>query len=68
MEQKEYGRYLVAVGQLGVYEALIDYALKGLRGQTFSSPSEVAERIERRHTELMNEQKKVLFYPKIESQ
>jgi len=39
MEQKEYGRYLVAVGQLGIYEALIDYALKGLRGQTFSSPS-----------------------------
>jgi hypothetical protein len=66
MEHTEYGRYILAVGQLGVYEALIDYALKGLRGQTSSSPQEVAERIEARHKELIDEQKTILFKQKLQ--
>jgi len=53
-------RLLSASRQLGAYEALLDYALKGLRGTTASEPYEVANFISQRIEDIKAEEKSEL--------
>lgn len=45
-------RLLIAVRSLGAHEALLDYALKALRGETSTDPHKVADFITTRLDEI----------------
>jgi len=57
----------IAIGQLGSYEALLNYLIDSIRGRTASTPEHVAEYVENRQNELLDEQYTVLFNRKKES-
>jgi predicted RNA-binding protein Jag len=57
----------IAVGQLGSYESLVNYLIDSIRGKTANTPEHVADYVERRQNELVEEQYTVLFNRKKES-
>jgi hypothetical protein len=57
----------VAIGQLGSYESLVNYLIDSIRGRTACTPEHVADYVERRQNELVEEQYTVLFNRKKES-
>lgn len=57
----------IAIGQLGSYESLVNYLIDSIRGRTASTPEHVAEYVEKRQNELVDEQYTVLFNRKKES-
>ncbi len=54
-------KLIAACGQLGAYESLMDYAIQGLKGETCSKGEELAEFLQKRHTELLEEQRVRIF-------
>ena len=58
---------MIAIGQLGSYESLVNYLIDSIRGRTASTPDHVAEYVENRQNELLDEQYTVLFNRKKES-
>ena len=57
----------LAIGQLGSYESLVNYLIDSIRGRTASTPEQVADYVEQRQNELVNEQYTILFNRKKES-
>jgi hypothetical protein len=57
----------VAIGQLGSYESLVNYLIDSIRGRTAATPEQVAEYVEKRQNELVDEQYKIFFNRKRES-
>jgi hypothetical protein len=57
----------LAIGQLGSYEALVNYLIDSVRGRTAATPEQVAEYVEKRQNELVDEQYKIFFNRKRES-
>lgn len=51
----------LAIGQLGSYESLVNYLIDSIRGRTAATPEQVAEYVENRQNELVNEQYTKLF-------
>lgn len=56
----------VAIGQLGSYESLMNYLIDSVRGRTASTPEQVADYVENRQNELVNEQYTTFFNRKRE--
>jgi len=56
----------LAIGQLGSYESLMNYLIDSVRGRTASTPEQVADYVESRQNELVNEQYTILFNRKRE--
>lgn len=57
----------IAIGQLGSYEALMNYIIDSVRGRTACTPEQVAGYVEKRQHELIEEQYKIFFNRKRES-
>jgi len=57
----------LAIGQLGSYESLVNYLIDSIRGRTACTPEHVAEYVEKRQNELVDEQYKIFFNRKRES-
>lgn len=51
----------LAIGQLGSYESLVNYLIDSIRGRTACTPEHVAQYVEKRQNELVNEQYTILF-------
>lgn len=56
----------VAIGQLGSYESLMNYLIDSVRGRTAATPEQVADYVEGRQNELVDEQYIILFNRKRE--
>lgn len=56
----------LAIGQLGSYESLMNYLIDSVRGRTAATPEQVADYVESRQNELVNEQYTILFNRKRE--
>jgi hypothetical protein len=57
----------IAIGQLGSYESLVNYLIDSIRGRTACTPEHVAQYVEDRQKELVDEQYTILFNRKRES-
>lgn len=57
----------VAIGQLGSYEALLNYLIDSIRGRTAATPEQAANYVENRQNELLDEQYEIIFNRKRES-
>ena len=57
----------VAIGQLGSYESLVNYLIDSIRGRTASTPEHVADYVEKRQNELVDQQYAIFFNRKRES-
>ena len=57
----------LAIGQLGSYESLVNYLIDSIRGRTACTPEHVAQYVEDRQKELVDEQYTILFNRKKES-
>jgi hypothetical protein len=57
----------VAIGQLGSYESLMNYLIDSVRGRTAATPEQVADYVEGRQNELVDEQYTTIFNRKRES-
>ena len=53
-------------GQLGAYESLLNYAIAGLRGKTANKGEDLANFLEERQRELLDEQNSKIFERKYE--
>lgn len=61
IRDEQFEKHIIACRQLGAYGALLDYAIKALKGATATSPEGVAEYLEGKQVELINEQDVKLF-------
>jgi hypothetical protein len=63
--KKTESRLNLCCGQLGSYEALLNYAIEGLRGDTACKGEDLANFLEQRHKQLLEEQNEKIFERKI---
>lgn len=58
---KQESKLTIAIGQLGSFDALLDYAISALKGKTACPPEQVADYLKNRSRELKLEQDTIIF-------